>query len=403
MTTRRATYPRGTYRFRPRRLVKRKRVVKKVVRRSSRLHTRKRPASMQQYVDTKRRKIWRDPNQYRQLETLASKYGRKISSARFVQRLVKSSYDYAKFVLRAYVREDGAGIGGGGSGDTGGRYYPCGYERVSASLNRYPIYVFNITTLPQFIQGTYQNNTCGYRLRSDPTVSTNATIGWDAVNSMNLAGSNLGNCYWQPYSADTQAQVGQSTAGSFPKGLMEYVNLKYTMRGSRVRPTRFIVQVVQPYKWFTALPDETGYDTTQNPVWVSMANRLCANLCQNVPQDVRKPWKVLYSRVYEMQPTSSSETDVGGHDVHQRHFMKCNRILNYRSEGNVNPDNGEFGDLNIGTMMDGRRLSSIPSIGTRMYLIVQAYSPNASAAFSADVHPSFDLSIEKKVSNLGSN
>lgn len=401
MTTRRGTYPRGTYRFRPRRLVKRKRTVKRTVRRSSKLHTRKRPASMRQYVDTKRRRTWRDPNQYRQLETLVSRHGRKMSSARFIQRLVTSSYDYAKFIFRGYLREDGPGLGGGGTGDTGGRYYPCGYQRVSASVNRYPVYMFNITTLPQFISGAYQNVTCGYRLQSDPTVSTNGSVSWQICDSMNNAGSNLGQSFWQTYSGEPQAVLGTTTAGSFPKALMEYVNLKFTLRGARARPTRFIVQIIQPYKWFTALPDETGYDQTQNAVWMSMANRLCANMCQNVPSDVRKPWRVLFNRVYEVQPTSTTELDVGGHDIHQRHFWKCNRSLNYRSEGGYAPDNGEFGDLNIGDMMNGKRMSCLPAIGTRLYVLVQAYNPNSSVAFNADVHPSFDLSMEKKVSNLG--
>lgn len=356
---------------------------------------------MQQRVDTKRRRTWRDPNQYRQLASLVSRRGQKTSAVTFMRRLVTSSYDYTKFIMRGYILEDGAGIGTGGAGGGVGRYYRIGQETATANITRYPVYMFNLTTLPQFIAGTYRNQGIGFRMQNDPTATSNANVTWVPVDSMNLAGTTGSNAFFQPINSD----VGGVTGQAFPKALMEYITLRYTMRGPRARPTKFTVQIIQPFKWFRALPDNFGaYDHDHNTVWVSMANRLSANMCQNLPQSTRAPWKVWYNKTYEIQPTSTTEGDVGGHDVHQRHYWKCNRVLNYRQEGSNEPlDVGQFGDLNLASYEGGRRLSFTPSFGSQLYLLVTAYSPCSETAFDSLIHPSFDLSIEKKISNLGSN
>lgn len=404
VTTRRGTYPRGTYRFRPRQLVKRRKVVKRTIRRST--VTRKRPASMLgrggSMTQTKRRRIYRDNNQYRQLETLTARKGRKNSSAVFMRKLIRSSYDYTKYLFRGYVYESGAGIGGGGAGDTGGRFYNIGLERPDANNTFYPVYLFNLTTIPQNVVGSgLINNGCAYRLRNNPSNSSISSINWFPVSSIDNSGASTGSPgFWQTFaSTSASGSVGQA----YPKCLMEYLNIKYTMRGPRARPTRFVVQVIQPYQWFQALPDNnSGYDTEQNTVWQSIANRNAANMCQNLPSTTRAPWRTLYTRVYEIQPTSSTETDVGGHDVHQRYFWKCNRPLNYMDQGSLsNYDTGDYADMNLGNAQGGKKLSCNAALGSQIYLLVQAYAPNGATAYSADIHPSFDLSVEKKVSCLG--
>lgn len=402
MTTRRGTYPRGTYRFRPRRLVKRKVVKRTYVRRHKVVQGgRKRRAGGLALSDTKRRRIYRDSNQYRQLETISAKRGVKSSFQSFMKKLVKASYDFSKYMFRGYVYENGAGIGGGGAGDTGGRFYNCGLERPNANNTYYPVYLFNLTTIPQLIGGTTVNVGASWRLRNDPTNSTNGSINWFQVGAIDVAGSSTGsNGLWGTFAS---TGGGGTLAPAYSKGILEYLNIKYTMRGPRARPTRFIVQVIQPYQWFQALPDNgSGYDTEQNQVWAGIANRNCANMCQNMPSQMRKPWRVLYTRTYEIQPTSSTETDVGGHDIHQRYFWKCNRVLNYMDMGGSVPvDVGDYGDMNIGSSLGGRKLSNTPALGQNLYLLVQAYSPNSAVAFSADVHPSFDISVEKKMSSFG--
>lgn len=403
VTTRRGTYPRGTYRFRPRNLVKRrvvKRSVRRTVRRSNVAGRKRRGGALAQSI-TKRPKSYRDSNQYRQLETLTARRGRKSSFQLFMRKLVKTSYDYTKYLFRGYIYESGAGIGGGGAGDTGGRFYNIGLERPDANNTYYPVYLFNLTNIPQSVGGSGVTLGASYRLRNNPANSTLSSINWFPVSSIDNAGSSTGSSgLWQTYVSTGASGIQQQ---AYPKALMEYLNIKYTLRGPRARPTRFTVQVIQPFAWFQALPDNTsGYDVEQNVVWQSVANRNAANMCQSQPTITRAPWRVLYAKTYDIQPTSTTETDVGGHDVHQRYFWKCNRVMNYMDMGaNSNVDGGDYADMNLGDAKGGKKLSNTPALGQNMYLLVTAYAPNGATAFSADVHPSFDLCIEKKLSSLG--
>lgn len=397
MTTRRGTYPRGTYRFRPRRLVKRKRTVRRVVRRSSKLHTRKRPASMLAQGDSKRRRTYRDRNQYQQLDTLVSRRGRKISTTRFHHKLVSAAYNFSKWQLRAYGLDNA-----GGAGDTGLRALTIDQVGPAGGVQLLPIYLFNLTTVPQRIGGTWVNNTAGWRLTTSSGGATaTSAMSWVSFSMLNAAGSNVSPGVWNCYNSTNSASSGFS----MPKALLEYLNIKYTLRGPSARPTRFIVEVIQPYKWFNALPSDspqgTGdYNSQQNGVWVAEATRLTANMCQNAPLTFRKPWKVLMSKVYEVQPTSTTETDVGGHDVHQRHFYKCNRVLNYHDTSGQTAGDGNYNDLDTVDNEAGYSLSCEPAPGTRMYLLVKAYAPNLTTASSAATSPSFDINIERKFSTL---
>lgn len=349
---------------------------------------------------TKRqRRSYRDQNQYTQLETLVSKRGRKTSAQQFMQSLVKGAYNFSKFQLRGYALDYDGGSG------VGGRFYGLGLENPGANSQLQPLYLVNLTTLPQRFNGNYINNTCMWRLQTNPSTGAgNSVVSWTTVSSLNEAGSTISPAYFGCYFSNTNNTTGQS----FPKCLMEYINLRYTIRGPTNRPTRVVVQMIQPMKWFTALPTPSGagtsstlgYNLNQNTVWLREATPLGANMCQKMSTSFRRPWKVLYNKVYELQPTSTTETDVSGHDVHQRHFWKCNRILNYQDMGGTSNATGQMNDLQTGDN-ESVGISCEPAIGSQVWLLIKAYSPNPAAAFDAAIHPSFDLCVEKKISTLG--
>lgn len=352
---------------------------------------------------TKQQRTYRDRNQYQQLDTLVSRRGRKISSAKFIQKLVKASYDYTKYILRGYALDTAAG-----SGDTGARFYPLGLEKPAAStLSYYPLYLVNLTTIPQYVRGSFNNQQAIWRMFSD--TADPSQVKWYNSPALNNAGSQVGGT-WFPYVSSTSAGQGQT----WPKGLLEYLSIRATFRGPQKKPTRVVMEVIQPFKWFTNLPDQLGGAASASAanrsqiVWQAEANRLCANMCQNLPGSTKRPWKVLKSFTFELQPTSTTETDVGGHDVHQRWFWKCNRGLNYGAEGATLtfPDStGNYSDLDLGSDELGKRIAFTPALGSQIYLLIKAYCPVPYVGSGADptVHPSFDLYVEKKMSHCSIN
>lgn len=182
---------------------------------------------------TKQQRTYRDRNQYQQLDTLVSKHGRKISSVRFLQKLVKASYDYTKYILRGYALD-----GNSGAGDTGGRYYPLGLEKPGAStLIYYPLYLVNLTTIPQFVRGSFNNQQAIWRMFSD--TANPAQVQWYNSPALNNAGSVVGGT-WFPYVSSASASVGQC----WPKGLLEYLSIRATFRGPQKKPTRVVMEVI---------------------------------------------------------------------------------------------------------------------------------------------------------------
>lgn len=319
-----------------------------------------------------------------------------MSTKVFNNRLLRSAYTYIKYIAR-YFNVDNAG----GASDTGSRFLELSMLKPSTgTLWSYPVYMFDLTAIP--LQTTATQVPCiGYRLQADQATNL---IGWSPVTGIQLNGSSFFNAGFEPYSGKPLNQA------AWGKLLMEYVNMKFTIRGPKARPSRIIASLIQPYKWFDALPNGPLAATANfnsnpgNQIWKQIGNRNCVNLCNNQPSSLRAPWKVLGSKVFEMQPTSTTENDVGGHDIHQRWFWKCNRVMDHQSEGGIAGqdfgDNGDMTNLDIGTQRADTRASWYPTKGSRVYLLIQGYAPQSTTASDPVTAASFDLSIEKKCSTL---
>lgn len=345
---------------------------------------------------TKRRKTYKDPNQYRQMEVLTAKWGKRARQGTFLNKLVQSSYNYVKYICRAYNIDNN-----GGTLD-GGLRQPLGLEQ--GATNVLPVFVINLTSIPQGnnpggASGRYQQN-C-WRLTQAPS---SGVIGWQNIQTMNLAGS-YGNFGWVASKAE-----GTAAAANLPtvrRALMEWLNIRFRIRGPTSRPTRVTAMIVQPYAWFRGLPEEYALTNgsivnEQHTPWIQMAGRNTYNIVQNIPSGASKaPWKVLRSQVFEIQPTSSTENDANGHDVVQKWFWKCNKMAGYDYQGYGNPDDPDATNANLGdgTTPYSNTVNDV-ELGKRVYLIFQAYAPNASATFDPSLHPSIEWSIEKKLSSL---
>lgn len=355
---------------------------------------RKRMNSYGSGPSAKRQRTYKDPNQYRQMEVLSRSMGRKDRSATFMRKLVRSSYNYTKYVLRAY-NQDGDG------GTTGeGLRQPLGLESVG-SVNYLPVLIFDLTEIPQGTASSSRFQHASWRLTQD---SATGVVGFQALGSMDSSGAFSGTG-WQEYvNMGSNAGVGSTSATR--RAIMEYVNMRFRIRGPTQRPTRVTVQLVQPYAWFLGNPSEflltAGSQVREHyQQWINLAARNTANPIQNIPSSIKRPWRVLRSMAYDIQPTSTTEGDVNGHDVVQKWFWRCNRGVNYDWQGYVNQDNSDATDLNIGdATTPDTNVTNWLQLGKRVFLVVSAYAPNRKATFDATVHPSFEYSFEKKLSSL---
>jgi len=345
-------------------------------------------------MQSKRQRTYRDPNQYRQMETLVAKYGRKDRRSTYISKLINSSYNYTKYVLRAYNLDNN-----GGSID-GGLRQNLGFEQPGDTAFL-PILVFNLTTIPQGTASTARFQHASWRMTQN-TVS--GQVGFQALGTMINDGtfSGLG---WQEYvNNGTNSNAGNTSITR--RALMEYVNMRFRIRGPTARATRVTVQIVQPYAWFLGNPEElpltNGAITREHyQPWINLAARNTASPVQNIPTSSRNPWRVLRAKTYDIQPTSSTETDANGHDVVQKWFWRCNRVMRYDSHGWVNTDDSNATNLNIGdATTPDTNLNNYAGLGSRVYLIVSAYAPNESDSFDPSIHPSFEYSFEKKLSTL---
>lgn len=365
--------------------------VRKVLRRTPPLHPRHaKRARSASYGPSKRRKVYRDPNQYRQMETLTSKVGRKTTVATFHRKLLYASYLPTKYVFRNYKADT-----------SGSLNLALGWEQAGG-INYMPIFCINLTTIPNGgISGTSQNQACFWRLYQNPSTGV---IGFQQQSGLDNTGAS--NAYWQQYQAFGNTGTA-APATATKKALLEWINMRYRVRGPTTKPTRVIVSVVQPYAWFQGMPEE--FNLTSGAIlnehyqpWIEMASRNTKNSVQSVPHTGGKaPWKVLMSKVYELQPTSTTETDTFGHDVVQKHFWRCNRVVRYDEMPWINNDNPDATDLNIGDGNEpGAGVSCYTALGKRLYFIIQAYTPNVDAGFNAALHSSWEFMFEKKMSSL---
>lgn len=355
---------------------------------------RKRAASVSSVRQSKRPRSYRDPNQYRQMEFLQSKMGRRDRKGTFMAKLVKSSYNYTKYIMRSYNRD-----GDGGAAGEGLRQ-PLGWEQAG-DVAFLPILIFNVTTIPQATASSTRLQHAGWRLTQN---LVSGVVGFQALGTMLNDGTYAGTG-WQEYvNQGTTAGVGNTS--STRRALMEYVNMKFRIRGPTARPTRVVVQLVQPYAWFLGNPEEllltSGAITREHyQPWINLAAKNTANPVQSIPTSSKNPWRVLRTMAYDIQPTSTTEGDANGHDVVQKWFWKCNKHVAYDEHGYVNTDNSDATDLNIGdATTPDTNLTNWLGLGKRVYLIVSAYSPNSSGAFNPAIHPSFEYNFEKKLSSL---
>lgn len=348
----------------------------------------RRVSKTKKVVTAQQPRKYEDTNQYRQRETVVDKKVQRLTRYQFNNRLLSGSYSFTKYLYRAYREEDAGGA------LTTALFNSIGQQPATGGNLFMPVYAYNLSVRPQQIAGVLQSAPVAWRMYT-PT-ATSSSVAWSAQPGLLNNGSPDPSATFQAYNTYTSA-TGDARYPTCRKSMLEYINLKYTLCGPRNRWTRFTVQIVQPEAWFTSMPGGQDSGPTYNSVWRELVNRITCNQCQSIPKtNARKPWKVLMTKTYTIQPTSSTESDVGGHEVHQKYFWKCNRVLDY-SWNQVDVASG-LTDLDIGTQDRALSVDSTCKNEQSLWLLVYAHAPTRDAVDTVNtaITPSFDISIEAK-------
>lgn len=349
---------------------------------------------------------YRDPNQYIQKTWLSSGKGRKLSKSGFMTGMIKAAYSYQKYMHRAFGLDSEPGVSG--------LFYPCGLE-LNTEFRSLPMYIFDLTTMSQIQGATTVSAHLAWRMVQD---AVSGNMGMFPVGNIDLSGNFNSTSIYRPY-------ISQGATVNQQKHMLEWIKVKLNLQGPTQKATKFTVSVIKPTPQFLAVQNRiqqaltpaTPFQWTnadQN-VWNVRANKLCVNSIASIPPitDQKKYFDVVMQKQYDIQPTSTTEGDPAGHTVTQELFLRVNKVLDFMYSGeqgsatstlNGITDNGNVADLTIlrpNAGIGGETTNVYPKPGTQLFLLVEAFCAQQEPLFNAQLHPSFDISIEKKISSLG--
>lgn len=218
------------------------------------------------------------------------------------------------------------------------------------------------------------------------------------------------------------------------KTFFEWFDIRLMMFGAQTKPSRITVQLCHmpvgygPRGNYTdnfssdtsallyedeILPEEKQREVNQ--FWMGHTDTLCGNpLNKRDAYNNNRGIKVLESQTFDINPTSSTESDTRGHMKMYKLFKRYNRIINYQYERKAtlatdvldtstgytydkeaNPNAWDSEGWGYTTGDGAVRVNTYA--GARLYLLVSAASPTSGAGNAAD-HASFDFAIRRKQS-----
>lgn len=328
-----------------------------------------------------------DQNQYRQREYRSFVKGRRLTPAAFYRKLIPCGRESEKYEYRNYtldsVNPNNLRQGLGQENPPGQRFLP--------------MYVFHLTGRPQI----NKDAPCCFRAFYSTAGPSANILDWTPTNGMDFTGAFVNNNW------NLMADSVNGGTLALTKGLLEYVDIRMTLQGPRNQFTRILAQLIQitdsavdPIEFYNTSTVTPGVSSeTHDKFWRQEVAPYTANQCQRYAR-VRIPgYKVLGSKSFQFQPTSSTENDASGHECHLKWFWRCNRAVDFRRTiGQTLAD--DLATTNLGDQRD-LQCDSAPRPNQRVYLLLRAYAPFAAGGFDNTLHPSFECSIVNKWSGMG--
>jgi hypothetical protein len=242
-----------------------------------------------------------------------------------------------------------------------------------------PLHLYEITTAPQTIATSPAIR--WVPTLSDPTSAAN--ISWAVDSTLSVVNADTG--------------TGVAASGSYPFGndTLDWVRAKMIFYCPSTIPTKVKVSLIQ-LKDTRLLPATGTVDPINTAFWQAELKQCMYSPLESGNIKFAKYFKVLMSEVFIMHPKETQET-VAATMRELNIFKRLNRRCTYDWV-----DSGKMsmsvGDTQINT---GSTLQTQVHPRARIFLMICAQANNAVSP-TATVHPSYDIKLDMKHSQLSS-
>lgn len=355
-----------------------------------------------------------DKGGYAQLTYDRAKCGKKLTRTDRVSKLVNShTFDVIERFQNITNLSSGSGA------------YSLNWDDSGANQNSLPMYLFDLTCLPNKIG---DNVTTSYpqpftRLYRN---KLNATLTAGAYYTNIVAGRNAddaGDSYlWQ-----AEREPSLFTNRAHERALIEWCNLRFVLYGARKNPSWIKLQIVQfveedqvpgGYSTDPAIvsteagrilnvtdPNYNRWQTT----WQGAVDQLTGSTIgiRDLKEQKLK-LRVKFSKMYKFNPTMTTESDVSGHQVSVNFNYAMNKVCSYVEDPRAHTEVSPVEEVNPNEfpVYDQHVYSSHTAPKGREFLMITGYTGKPVSAYGtgidADFAPSFDMAIRRKRTHMRS-
>lgn len=315
--------------------------------------------------------------------------GKKLTTSALVDKTVKASLQRCVFFFRRYTQEA-----------TGGSFQYGLDSSVGGSTRYFPLYLFDLTARPQYVNGVLKQATCGLRAICDTTGVNDGKIRWQTINGNDK--DNVSNAYVQFDEGTSLSQIQSSG-----KSLINWFDIKAQVQGARNIPTKVTFEIIKLLDDELDPVDGNGSTTTNGitstqhqQYWQSEIAQLTYSPIHTFQKPKKRYVKIISSKSFTFQPKESVDNDTRGQLYVLKWFNRINKIVNYNNSGTVLADDNDFVNGKIPTNPSGQAVSPYADASDKYYLRVKAYSGISLTSFDPTVHPSFELNLRMCHSTL---
>lgn len=270
-------------------------------------------------------------------------------------------------------------------------FYNCGRTKDASGICSWPVYAFNLTSIQQ---GNITTQPF-YRLLSNNTGQF-YWVNQDGADNSNVASPNL----------QVKQSVNISSAGLYvPKGILDWVRLRFIFYCPTTRPIKYRVRIVK------MMDDDIAPDEHTAPLanfelnnWgMSYVKPLTANPISSLGRFSERV-KVVAQRTFTLEPGQTDDKDTNPSRRVVDWFSRLGRLVNFyqtRDNPSVTGDQVVNGAVVYPVTGSGNVMAKPASVRERLYVLIDAgaYEQFGSgigneATFSSAVHGSFDMNIE---------
>jgi len=256
---------------------------------------------------------------------------------------------------------------------------------VNANYYQPPVRIYDLSSCINVKAGTVLSYAPGViPVFQNPTDS--ATITWQSNTPTN----------WQLENADNVGTITDVYPGA--TSMLEYVQAKMLFYAATTVTSRFQVDIVS-YTDQRCNPDPINNSNEFNMAfWQAQLKRFCFNPLEGGDSKYSKYIKTLHSQTFIMDPKETTESEA----THMREvsvFLRTNAKMDYSWE---DKDRMFMDTPNEGQVNKDDNIKNTVPFNKRLYLVVRAQSKFDTTGYSPLIHPSFDLVLKAKHTQMSS-